>query len=251
MNAQGDFGLEQEAIDFQRSPGQRTFIHVFVDSRLIWQLFDSERGAPGGQYNPKRSEPPQEAILKRSTIYRAAYQRTRSELSEYRGQIAVAVVVAIIGVVALAAAATFILPGQTTTIAGQQQTTSQSTVQPVGLPPFANQNFDVEVNPAVATVSSQGGTVDAVVTLTATNMTTSQTLDLTTHINIPGYLVKFNTTSVTLQPGGSSEVAISVTVPSGTHGGSYAMSIVVEGGGMQGGTWLVVDVGTGNTAPPP
>jgi uncharacterized membrane protein len=181
-------------------------------------------------------------------------------VSEYKGQITIAVVVAIVGVIALAAAANFILPGQTTatvtttaTTAGQQQTSGQSTtqLQLQGLPPFANQNFDVEVNPAVASISSQGGTVDAVVSLTATNMTSSQELSLATHASIPGYSAKFNAAAVILGPGGSANVTLSVDVPASTPSGYYAISIVATGAGMQGGTWLLLTVGSGQGPPPP
>jgi len=129
----------------------------------------------------------------------------------------------------------------------QQQTLARMP----GLPPFANINFDVVVTPPIVTVPASGGSAHVLVELTATNLTVSETLVLETHANIPGYSANFNTTSVTLNPGGSMGMELTVSVPNGVQAGSYPMSIVAKGENTQGGGWLLINVGSSQTVPPP
>jgi hypothetical protein len=75
----------------------------------------------------------------------------------------------------------------------------------------------VLVTPYVVTVPASGGSVNVVVELMATNLTISETLVLETHANIPGYPANLNTTSITLNPGGSVTVGLSVSIPNGVQ----------------------------------
>ncbi len=120
-----------------------------------------------------------------------------------------------------------------------------------GLAPFANVDFDVWVTPPIVTVSESGGSVRVLVELKATKLTSSEVLVLETHVNIPGYSAHFNLTSVTLHPGGSIVVELTITIPSGTPNGIYPMSIIAKGETTQGGSWIVIMIGASETGPPP
>jgi len=87
------------------------------------------------------------------------------------------------------------------------------------------------------------------VELVATNLAASETLLLETHSSIPGYSASFKTTSVTLKPGGSARLALMVTIPNGVPSGIYAMFIIGKGENIQGGGWLLINVGP--PVPPP
>jgi hypothetical protein len=120
-----------------------------------------------------------------------------------------------------------------------------------GLPPFANQYYDLWASPPIVTVPENGGSVGVQIMLKATKLTGTEVLILEAHANIPGYSASFDPASVTLQPGGSSSTELTVTIPSGVQNGTYPMSIVARGKTTQGGTWLVIIVGLSRTAPPP
>jgi hypothetical protein len=149
--------------------------------------------------------------------------------------------------VALALVA-FTVQNQTNQSANQQE---RARTTMAGLPPFANSDFDVSVTPAIVTVAESGGSVGVHVVLKATKLTSSETLVLETHASIPGYLASFNPTSVTLHPGDSIGIELTVTIPSGVQNGAYPMSIVARGGTTEGGTWLVIVIGPSQTVPPP
>jgi hypothetical protein len=117
--------------------------------------------------------------------------------------------------------------------------------------PFANWNFDVLITPSVVTVPTSGGSVTVLVELVATNLSASETLLLETHTNILAYSASFNTTSVNLSPGGSASVALTVDIPNGVQSGSYALSVTARGETVQGGGWLVINVGSSQIPPPP
>jgi len=119
------------------------------------------------------------------------------------------------------------------------------------LPPFANVNFDVLVTPYIVTVPASGGSVDVNVEIIATNLTVSETLVLETRANIPGYSANFNTTSVTLNPGGSISIGLTVLVPNGVQSGIYPMGVIAQGENTQGGGWLLINVGSSQTVAPP
>ena len=119
------------------------------------------------------------------------------------------------------------------------------------LPPFANNDFDVLVTPYSVAVPASGGSVNVIVEVIATSLTVTETLALETHANIPGYSANFNTTPVTLNPGGSVTVGLSVSIPNGVQSGTYPMSIIAKGENTQGGGWLLINVGSSQTAPPP
>jgi hypothetical protein len=121
----------------------------------------------------------------------------------------------------------------------------------VGLPPFVNRDFDVVVTPPIVIVPENGGSVDVLVELKATDLSTSQTLVFETHASISGYTTSFNSTSVTLNPGASMGLQLRVTLPSRVHKGIYPMSIIAKGQNTQGGGWLVIYVGTPQIGPPP
>jgi hypothetical protein len=118
------------------------------------------------------------------------------------------------------------------------------------LPPFANGNFDLIVVPYMVTLPQSGGSANVLVELEATNLTISETLVLETHANIPGYSSSFNTTSVTLNPGGSATVALTIGIPNGVQSGIYAVAVIAKGDATQGGGWLLISVGS-RIAPPP
>ncbi|MGD0329714.1 MAG: hypothetical protein ABSB40_04605 [Nitrososphaeria archaeon] len=120
-----------------------------------------------------------------------------------------------------------------------------------GLPPFANPDFDVLLSTAVVNISDSGGSVNVSITLKATKLNTSEVLDLETHSNIPGYVADFKPTSVTLQPGDSTSINLTVIIPSGVPNDTYPMSIVARGKTTQGGSWLLIIVGSSLKVPPP
>jgi len=118
------------------------------------------------------------------------------------------------------------------------------------LPPFANPDFDVVVTPAVVALPASNRSVTVQLELTATNLTHDETLVLETHSNLPGYSANFNPTSVTLHPGGSILVELTITIPSGVQNGIYPMSIIARGNTTQGGGWLVIMIGPSQIGPP-
>jgi uncharacterized membrane protein len=118
------------------------------------------------------------------------------------------------------------------------------------LPPFANQNFDVVVTPAVVALPASNRSVTVQLELTATNLTHDETLVLETHVNLPGYSANFNPTSVTLHPGASIGIELTITIPSGIQNGIYPMSIIARGNTTQGGSWLVIMIGPSQIGPP-
>ena len=120
-----------------------------------------------------------------------------------------------------------------------------------GLPPFANHDFEVLLSSPIVIVSEGGGSVDVSVTLKATKLNTSEVLVLEAHSNISGYVADFKPTSVTLQPGDSTSVELTVIVPSGVPKDTYPMSIVARGKTTQGGSWLLIVVGSSLKVPPP
>jgi hypothetical protein len=120
-----------------------------------------------------------------------------------------------------------------------------------GLAPFANRDFDVVVTPPIVTVPQAGGSVVVLVELKATNLTSSETLVLETHANIPRYSASFTPTSVLLRPGDSTGVELTVTIPRGVQNGTYPISIVARGESTEGGGWLVIMIGSSLTGPPP
>jgi hypothetical protein len=125
----------------------------------------------------------------------------------------------------------------------------QATV--AGLPPFANQDYDLWATPPVVSFPENGGSVRVQIMFKATELTRTEVLLLEAHANIPGYSASFDPTSVTLQPGGSTSAELTVTIPGGVQNGVYPMSILARGETTQGGTWLVIIVGLSQTAPPP
>jgi hypothetical protein len=120
-----------------------------------------------------------------------------------------------------------------------------------GLPPFANRDFDVIVTPPIVTVPEDGGSVNVLVELRATNLGSSQTLLFETHASISTYTANFNSSSVTLNPGTSAWLQLSLTIPNGVQKGTYPLSIIAKGGTTQGGGWLVINVGPPTNPPPP
>lgn len=131
----------------------------------------------------------------------------------------------------------------------EQQERTRTTM--AGLPPFANPDFDVLVTPPIVTVPESGGSVDVHLELKATKLTSSESLVLETHANIPRYSASFTPTSVLLHPGDSIGVELTVTIPRGVQNGTYPISIVARGKSTQGGGWLVIMVGSSQTGPPP
>jgi hypothetical protein len=119
------------------------------------------------------------------------------------------------------------------------------------LPPFANQNFDVSIFPPIVTLPEGNGSITVQVELRATNLTHEETLLLKTNSSIPGYSASFNLTSVRLSPGQSIGVDLTVTIPAGVQNGAYPLSVVARGASTLGGAWLVIMIGTSNTAAPP
>jgi hypothetical protein len=179
-----------------------------------------------------------------------------SQLSEYKKEIGVAVMIAIVGVLCLTilVRSTFPLQPQisTTTSQAETATTGLVTSGRLALPPFANENFDVVVTPYNATVPASGGSVHVIVELASTNMTASETLVMGTRASIPGYSASFNKTSVTLSPNGVVTVGLDVSIPNGIQSGGYALSVTAVGeNNVQGGGWLLINVGSSNILPPP
>jgi hypothetical protein len=121
----------------------------------------------------------------------------------------------------------------------------------VGMPPFLNQNFDVEVFPATVNVNQTGGSFSVQVQLKPKNISSSEALAFTTNSSITGYSVSFSPNTLTLNPSGVANVELKVTIPGGLQDGVYAMSIVASGQGIRGGTWLVINVGSSQVVPPP
>jgi hypothetical protein len=166
------------------------------------------------------------------TTYR--WLNTRSLLAF--ASIAVLIVVALVG---------FAVQNQS----ANKQVRPQATV--AGLPPFANQDYDLWATPPIVTVPENGGSVGVQIMLKATNLTSTEVLLFEAHANISGYSASFDPASVTLHPGGSTSTELTVTIPTGVQNGTYPMSIVARGKTTQGGTWLVIIVGLSRTAPPP
>jgi uncharacterized membrane protein len=120
-----------------------------------------------------------------------------------------------------------------------------------GLLPFANHDFEVLLSSSIVIISENGGSVDVLVTLKATKLNTSEVLILEAHSNISGSVADFKPTSVTLQPGDSKSVELTVIVPSGVPKDTYPMSIVARGKTTQGGSWLLIVVGSSLKVPSP
>jgi hypothetical protein len=129
------------------------------------------------------------------------------------------------------------------------QQTQTSTME--GLPPFVNPDFDVSLSSPVVIVPDSGGSVNVSVTLKATKLNTSEVLILEANSTIPGYVADFKPASVTLQPRDTTSVELTVTVPSGVPKDTYPMSIVAKGETTQGGSWLLIAVGSSLKVPPP
>jgi uncharacterized membrane protein len=167
------------------------------------------------------------------------------EKRRLRGLILVAF--ALLAILAVAAFASYSLYSLRRSV---EMTKEAQTMIPA-LPPFANQNFDVVVTPSIVALPASNRSVTVQLELTATNLTHDEPLVLETHTNIPGYSANFNPTSVTLHPGESVAIELTITIPSGVQNGTYPMSIVARGPSTQGGDWVVITIGPPETGPPP
>lgn len=118
---------------------------------------------------------------------------------------------------------------------------------------YANTYFDVQGNDSVLSVPENGGSCGELVKLVGTHLNSSENLVLTAYVSgLSGYTVSFVPSSVTLDPGGSTTVELSITIPSGVPRGTYAVSIEAAGEHqIKGGTWIAVNVGSQKPVPPP
>jgi hypothetical protein len=169
------------------------------------------------------------------------------EKRRLRGLILVAF--ALLAILAVAAFASYSLYS----LRRNAEMTKEAQTRIPALPPFANQNFDVVATPQIVALPANNRSVSVTVQLelTATNLTHDEPLVLETHANLPGYSANFNPTSVTLHPGESVVIELTITIPSGVQNGTYPMSIVARGPSTQGGDWVVITIGPSETGPPP
>ena len=170
---------------------------------------------------------------------------TSQEKRRHRRLILVAI--ALLAILAVAAFASYSLYRLTRSV---EMTKQEAQTMIPALPPFANPDFDVVVTPAVVALPASNRSVSVQLELTATNLTHDETLVLETHSNLPGYSANFKPTSVTLHPGASIRIELTITIPSGIQNGIYPMSIIARGNTTQGGSWLVIMIGPSQIGPP-